>query len=84
MKKLIIVGALATVLSLQTAGAAGAANGNGNSYCSNSAKPDGVLVVGDLATYSNAGEVVSAQAPLPGAPGAGWGVQFFCNPNRFG
>jgi hypothetical protein len=51
--------------------------------CSGSGKPDGVVVVGELSTYNNAGEFVTALAPLPGNPGSGWNVQGVCNPNRF-
>jgi hypothetical protein len=83
MKKLLISGVLATVLLLQAVGPASAAGGGGKSYCSNAAGPDGVLVVDDLATYSNPGELISALAPLPGNPGSGWNVQGICNPHRF-
>jgi hypothetical protein len=83
MKKVTIGCALALASMAMYAGTANGAGGGGQSFCSNSGKPDGVVVVGDLSTYNNAGELVSALAPLPGDPGTGWNVQSVCNPNRF-
>ena len=78
---------VATVIVVAAGSAAGttatAAGGNGTSFCSGSSAPDGYIVIGDLGTYNNAGEFVSALAPLPGDPGFGWNVQSVCNPNRF-
>ena len=81
MNKLIIAMLASAAVPLVGSATAQAAGGNGTSFCSNSGAPDGVMIVGDVSTYSNAGEVVSAQAPLPGDRGSGWGVQYFCNPN---
>lgn len=81
MNKLITATLTTTALLLAGSATAQAAGGNGRSFCSNSEAPDGVMIVTDISTYSNAGEVVSAQAPLPGNRGSGWGVQYFCNPN---
>jgi hypothetical protein len=61
--------------------AATAVGGNGRSFCSFAAKPDFHVVEGDLSTYANPGEFVSASPPLPGTPGSGWGIQGVCNPN---
>jgi hypothetical protein len=83
MKKFTIGCALALASMAMYAGTAHGAGGGGASICSGSGKPDGVVVVGDLGTYSNAGELVAALAPLPGNPGSGWNVQGVCNPNRF-
>jgi hypothetical protein len=83
MKKVTIGCALALASMAMFAGTANGAGGGGKSFCSNSGQPDGVVEVGDLSTYDNAGEFVSALAPLPGDPGTGWNVQSVCNPNRF-
>ena len=84
MRRLIVTAVLTGSVLLAAAPAALAAGGGGQSYCSLSTRPDGHLIVGDLSTYSNAGEFVSALAPLPGDRGSGWGIQNVCNPNRFG
>jgi hypothetical protein len=81
--RLALTAGLTALLLLQATGEAFAAGGGGASYCSISSKPDGVVVIGDLSTYANPGEFVTALAPLPGNPGSGWGVQHVCNPNRF-
>lgn len=83
MRKALVTVVLAGSMLVAAAPAALAAGGQGRSYCSLSSKPDGHVVVGDLSTYSNAGELVSALAPLPGDRGSGWGIQNVCNPNRF-
>jgi hypothetical protein len=81
--KLAATAWLTALLLLEATGPASAAGGGGTSFCSHATKPDGVLVIGDLSTYANPGEFVTALAPLPGNPGSGWGVQNVCNPNRF-
>jgi hypothetical protein len=82
MRRLAVAAGFTALLLIQ-AGQAFAAGGRGSSYCSIATKPDGVVVIGDLSTYDNPGEFVTALAPLPGDPGSGWGVQHVCNPNRF-
>jgi hypothetical protein len=80
----ITIGCALTIASIAVyAGTANGAGGGGASICSASGKPDGEIVLGDLSTYNNAGEFVTALAPLPGEPGSGWNVQGVCNPNRF-
>jgi hypothetical protein len=87
MKKAMIGCVLAIASTATYSGIAHGAGGGGTSICSGSGKPDGVVVLGDLSTYNNAGEFVTAEiaefGPLPGVPGSGWNVQGVCNPNRF-
>jgi hypothetical protein len=83
MRTLTVAGAVACATLAVGAPAASAAGGNGQSFCSFSSKPDFQIVEGDLSTYANPGEFVSAFAPLPGAPGSAWGIQGVCNPHSF-
>jgi hypothetical protein len=64
---------------------AGAAGGNGASFCSNSGAPDGVVNPEDPTTWANAGEVVSylvPQSPFAPEDAPGKTVKAFCNPNQ--
>jgi hypothetical protein len=82
-RTLTVAGLIACATLALGVPAASAAGGKGTSFCSFSGKPDFSIVEGDLSTYANAGELVSALAPLPGIPRAGWGIQSVCNPNNF-
>jgi hypothetical protein len=82
-RTLTVAGLIACATFALGVPAASAAGGNGTSFCSFSGKPDFHIDFGDLSTYANPGELVSAFAPLPGNPGSGWGIQSVCNPNRF-
>jgi len=85
-KFMISVAVLATALSFGI-GSAHAAGGGGQSVCSGSSRPDGIV---DLAggiqsgTWNSPGEVISYQAHLFGslAGGVRQGVADICNPNR--
>ena len=52
------------------------------SVCSNSGKPDGYVIFGDISTWASAGEVISFEAHLFGslAGGVKTGVAAVCNP----
>jgi hypothetical protein len=77
MRTFILGTAVAAVLAV-TGGVAAAAGGNGQSFCSNSSKPDGFVIDGDVSTYNNAGEIISR---LGRGEAGGRLVQTFCNPN---
>jgi hypothetical protein len=70
---------LATALTVG-GGVASAAGGKDQSFCSNSSKPDGFVIEGDVSTYNNAGEVITFLGGR-GGPDGGRLVQTFCNPN---
>jgi hypothetical protein len=80
MRFAIITTTAVAAALLVGAGSASAAGGGGSSFCSNSGKPDGYVVDGDVSTYNNAGEIISR---LGRGEAGGRLVETFCNPNLF-
>jgi hypothetical protein len=79
-KKLAATAAAVALGAFAFAAPAGAAGGNGASYCSGASAPDGVVDVNDPGTWNSPGEVVSYIAPEQVKPGQL--VKSFCNPTQ--
>jgi hypothetical protein len=81
MRKKLVAAVVAMALgAFAFAAPAGAAGGNGASYCSGASGPDGIVDPGDVTTWNSPGEIISFVAPEQEKPGQL--VKALCNPTQ--